>query len=193
MGLTAALELTAHRFVLVDEKDQDVEVGLGETGGVGRPAELLAEVVETGEQVLEALHLHHGAREAVHHGAADVLGLEQLAEQQLDHLAVTDEHPGVDALAGLGTGEKVADDDRLRVVIAILQDELGVRPLARAGRSVQPEDLPGEGQFGTAELTLQSGPDGVEDDLAVLDLQVAHSVAGGSGLRFVHAGQRGER
>ena len=101
-GFLAALQLTADRLVLVDEEDEDVEVGLRETRAMRRAAEFGAQVVELGEEVLEALHLHHRTREAVDDRAAHVFGREQLTEEDLHHFAVTDEHAGVDALLGLG-------------------------------------------------------------------------------------------
>ena len=162
-------------------------MGLGEADAVRGVPELLAEVVEPREEVLEALHLDHRAREAVDDGPGVVLGLEELAEEDLDHLAVADEHAGVDALLGLGAGEEVADHDGLGAVIAVLEDELGVGALTGARGAVQPEDFPGERELGPAELPLEAGPDGIEDDLAILDLKVADAVAGRSGGSFAHA------
>ena len=101
-GFLAALQLTADRLVLVDEEDEDVEVRLREARAVRRAAEFGAQVVELGEEVLEALHLHHLARETVDDRTAHVFGREQLTEEDLHHFAVTDEHAGVDALLGLG-------------------------------------------------------------------------------------------
>jgi len=160
-------------------------MGFRETDA-GRTTELRAEVIEFGEQVLEALHLHHRAREAVDDRTADILGGEELAEEDLHHFAVTDEHAGVDALLGLGTREQVADHDRVGGVVTILEDERGVGTLTGAGGAVEPENLTREGQLLAADFPLQTGPDRVEDDLAILDLKVADTARGGSGQSVAH-------
>ena len=185
-GFLAALQLTADGLVLVDEEDEDVEMRLREARAVRGAAEFGAQVVELGEEVLEALHLHHRTREAVDDRAALILRREQLAEEDLHDLAVADEHAGVDALLGLGAREQVADDDGVGGVVAILEDERGVGALAGAGGAVEPEDLAGESELLAAELALQTGPDRVEDDLAILDLEVADTARGGSGLSVAH-------
>jgi len=73
-GFLATLQLTADRLVLVDEEDEDMEVRLRETRAMRRATELGTQVVELGEEVLEALDLHHRARETVDDGAAHILG-----------------------------------------------------------------------------------------------------------------------
>ena len=162
-----------------------MEMGLREADA-RRAAELGAQVVQFGEEMLEALHLHHRTREAVDDRAAHVFGREQLAEEDLHHFAVADEHAGVDALLGLGAREQVADHDRVGGIVTILEDERGVGPLTGAWGAVEPEDLAREGQLLATELTLQTGPDRVEDDLAILDLEVADTARGGSGQSVAH-------
>ena len=184
-GLLTALQLSANGLVLVDEQDEDMEMGLREADA-RRATELGTQVVKLREQVLETFHLHHRTRETVDDRAADILGREEFAEEDLHHFAVADEHAGVDALLGLGAREQVADHDRVGGVVAILEDERRIRTLTGARGAVEPEDFAREGQLLAADFTLQTGPDGVEDDLSIFDLKVTDAVTGGSGLSVAH-------
>ena len=76
-----------------------------------------------------------------------------------------------------GRGEELGNDDRRRVDTAHLADEVGVGPLARARGTAEQDQFLGEAQSGAAELLLQIAPDGTEDELRILDLQI-----GGGGL-----------
>ena len=106
-----------------------------------RTTELGAEVVELRKEVFETLHLDHRAREAVDDRAADVFIGEQLAEQNLHHFAVADEHAGVDALLGLWARKQITDHNRVGGVVAILENERGVRTLTGTRGTIEPEDL----------------------------------------------------
>ena len=68
--------------------------------------------------------------------------------------------------------EKLGDDDRRRVDAAHLADEIRIGSLARARGASEQDQLLGKAQSAAAELLLHLAPDGTEDELRILDLQI---------------------
>ena len=89
-------------------------VGLPEMDAERRVEELAPERVHLIDQQLQALDLNGRAREAVDDHAVVILGAQQLAQQQADHLAVADHVARVLQRSGLRRVEQRAHDDRRR-------------------------------------------------------------------------------
>ena len=94
-------------------------------------------------------------------------------EDQLGHFAISHEHAGVDALAGLGALEQVADHDGRLGKIPVAHGRAGVGALTRAGRTVEPENFLGKTKFFGRQFLLKLAPDTVKNNLGILDFEVA--------------------
>ena len=174
----ATFELALDGGFFVHEEHHDVNGGVAEMDAQGRVVKLAAQGVHAIHEELETLDLHLGAGEAIEDDAVAVNGIDEAAEEQAHDLAVADHVAGVFDGAGLGRIEQSADDDGLAGETAGAIDEGGVGAFAGAGSAAEEDDLLGEAELVAAVVALKFAPNGVEDNLGVLNLEVV--VAGGS-------------
>ncbi len=189
--LEAALELALDRGLLVHEEHHDVHRGVTKMDAQRRVVKLAAQRVQAVDQQLEALDLHLRAGEAVEDDAVAVGGLDELEEEQAHDLAVAHHVARVLDALGLGRVEQGADHDGFAGEPARLEDERGVRALARAGRAAEQDDFLGEAQLIAPVVLFQVTPDGVEDHLRVLDLEIVQTL--GRARSADEGGGNGER
>ena len=178
LGLAAALELPAHTLLLVHEEDDDLHDRLAEMLGERRAVEFAPKLGHLFVKHLQALDLRVGPGETVEDDAVAELRLEQPAEEHREHLAVADHVAGVLDLLHLRRVEERAHDDGQAGEAAGLGDEGGVGAFAGAGRAAEEDDLLREAQVLAPEVRLQVGPDRLEDDPGVIDLQIRRGDGG---------------
>ena len=153
--------------------------------GFGRAGKLAAQPDHLIVKQLEALDLNGGAGETIEHHAVPELRLEELVEEQAEHLLVPHHAAARLDRPRLRGVQQLADHDGRRSDAADPADEGGVRSLTGAGRTSEQNELLGEKQVFPAELFLQSFPNPVENQLGILDFKIG-TQDGDGGLARIH-------
>lgn len=180
--LVPAPDLPLDRRLLADEQHGDAEDRTAEAHAEWRSPVLGAQLHDLVVQQLDRLGLHARARKAVDDDAGLILGLEQLAQQRLDDLAIADELTAILERAHARCVQQIADHDRRRGQPALAQDERRVGAFARAGGAAQPHDLLGKGHPLEPAFLDQLFPDTLEDQRRVFDLELGPRDAAGADL-----------
>jgi dTDP-glucose 4,6-dehydratase len=171
--LAPALELPRHTFVLIDKEDHDVKNRLTEVTIKRSSGEFAAEGDHLVVKHLETFDLNFCAWKPVEHGAVGIFGLEQLAEEDINHLPVTNHCTASLDFFRFRTRQQLAHHKRRCGDIPQLHDKVRVGTLAGSGRTPQQDQFTRKSKVLAPQPRLQSLPDTVENKLRIFDFKVS--------------------